>query len=295
MPVQKNCTVCGKEFTAENARAETAKTCSRACRGVLTAKAYEAQRVQRECQMCGDPLSVSAGRAERGNGLYCSRACKDRALIGRSFRAQAEDGETVDSAEGYVYEYAKDHPLASRGRVFQHRLVMEKLMRISAPDHQFLVEIGGVRYLKPGIDVHHRNDAKQDNRPVNLLACTKAAHKAMHGGSEVLAGEVWPEPGDDLVIGDRMLVRACVRCGAQFNLKRSAAARAAGKFCSLVCFRADQASSGLPAQVPMTCQTCGAGFLARRSKVLAGQGRYCSNPCRIKFLATTHHTKDQPP
>lgn len=293
MPIQKTCSVCGKEFTAANARAETAKTCSQACRGVLIAQAYEAQRVQRECLKCGEPISVSVGRSERGNGMYCGKVCKDLALVGKRFTDLVSDGEETHLATGYVYERARSHPFASRGKVFQHRLVMESMM-VGVPGHHFLIEIKGKHYLKPGIDVHHKNEIKDDNRPQNLIACTKAAHKDMHAGRASMAGEVWPAQGDEIAATARTVYRCCEQCGTSFTKKRSEAARGAGRFCSSKCHRASQATSGLPALIQTACQVCGSEFAAKRHRVLKGQGRYCSNPCRIKFLATTH-TKEKSP
>lgn len=291
MPVQKTCSVCGKEFSVANARAATAKTCSQACRGVLIAKAYEEQRVQSECLKCGEPISVSVGRAARGNGMYCGRACKDLAQVGKRFTDLVSDGEEIHLATGYVHQWARSHPFASRGKVFQHRLVMEAMMA-GATGHHFLVEINGRNYLKPGIDVHHKNEIKDDNRPENLIACTKSAHKDIHAGRIPMVGEVWPSQGDEIAATPRTVYRTCEHCGATFTKKRSDVNRGAGKFCSSQCHRASQATSGLPALIPSSCQVCGAGFVAKRHRVLAGQGRYCSTACRIKFLATTH-TKEK--
>lgn len=101
-------------------------------------------------------------------------------------------GGTYLHADGYVCEFAPDHPSVSHRRkgnryVFQHRLVMEALMG---------------RFLRPDEDVHHINGVKHDNRPGNLELTTRSEHIRHHrrnaerdeGGRFAPSGSAPPGP-----------------------------------------------------------------------------------------------------
>lgn len=75
-------------------------------------------------------------------------------------------GGTYVSKEGYVIEYAPDHPNAgSKGYVKQHRIIMEK-------------HLG--RYLDHNEIVHHINGIKTDNRIENLMIMKLGEHIKGH-------------------------------------------------------------------------------------------------------------------
>ncbi len=69
--------------------------------------------------------------------------------------------------QGYITLYAPNHPYKNKHNfVFEHRLVMEKIIK---------------RYLRPEEIVHHVNGIRDDNRPKNLkLFPNIKAHQEYH-------------------------------------------------------------------------------------------------------------------
>lgn len=77
-----------------------------------------------------------------------------------------KNGRTID-ANGYVRIYAPDHPFCNnKGRVYEHRLVMEKYLG---------------RYLGRKEIIHHINGIHDDNRIENLMLFPNSkAHLGYH-------------------------------------------------------------------------------------------------------------------
>lgn len=73
-------------------------------------------------------------------------------------------GGCTVASNGYVLVKARWHPAAdSRGYVYEHRLVAERLLG---------------RPLREGEQVHHLNHVKTDNRPENLRVMASQQHHA---------------------------------------------------------------------------------------------------------------------
>lgn len=233
------CTRCGDAFEVWPNRAESAKFCSPRCRDLSNAERYERERPKKACKVCGKRFECPPSHEKRVS--CCSLACAHELSRRREVPQGAEHfnwkrGGSVHS-QGYFYVHTEAHPFARHGRyVFEHRLVMEAWMRDKAPDHHFLVEVDGVKYLRPEIDVHHRNENKRDNRITNLLACTAGAHRAIHNGQPPMEGEVWPPVAGMLPFQPYRIACTCQRCGNKFEVLRSVVARGGGKYCTRACY-----------------------------------------------------------
>jgi len=73
-------------------------------------------------------------------------------------------------AGGYVYVFRPDHPAAPTtgaraGYVLEHRVVLEATLG---------------RLLRDDEHGHHINGVRDDNRPENLVAITRSAHRRLH-------------------------------------------------------------------------------------------------------------------
>jgi len=73
-------------------------------------------------------------------------------------------GKYIDD-KGYVRVLMPEHPYENHGYVYEHRLVMEKILG---------------RYLEPWETVHHINEIKVDNREENFFLTTVGEHSALH-------------------------------------------------------------------------------------------------------------------
>lgn len=239
--VAKTCSVCGVGFTVPPCRASTANTCSVGCRSKQNAMRYESQRIQKACEVCGEMFSFPKCQ-EKQVRKCCSVDCANellrRRVVAKGDQSANWKGGQSFRSDGYIYAYiGEQHPYANRGPyILEHRVVMEALMREQAPTHHFMIEHGGVMYLRPDISVHHKNEDRGDNRQDNLLACTPIAHREIHCGRKPMVGETWPEVEGARPFAQRLITNACKTCGGDFLVKLSDTLRGGGKYCCRTCY-----------------------------------------------------------
>ncbi len=100
--------------------------------------------------MCGTPFPFKTVMAKHQPGLYCSRACANKAEKPGRKMARSGSRYRYINSQGYVRVY---EPHSSGKGQLEHRQVMAE-------------HLG--RDLLPTETVHHKNGVKDDNRLENL-------------------------------------------------------------------------------------------------------------------------------
>jgi len=117
-------------------------------------------------------------KIKRKNNIYKEQPKKEK---------KVSKGWYKSKSLGYIFIKCPKHPFSnSSGYIREHRLVKERWLRKHEPDHPALIEIDGIKYLSPDWDVHHWNERKTDNRPINLEPAVRSTHNSLHKNSELI-------------------------------------------------------------------------------------------------------------
>ena len=161
------CQACGKPFLAKNCHRNYRKNCSKKC--FYSTKKGKPSRPRlgfyKNCIICNKSFYVN----KMSKRKYCSSHCYWKDLKGKyagKKHPQWTGGKSINHY-GYMVIKSPNHPnKTANNSVLKHRLVAEK-------------HLG--RYLTLQEVVHHINDKKLDNRPMNLYVFTnKSKHTIFH-------------------------------------------------------------------------------------------------------------------
>ena len=117
--------------------------------------------IQVHCLICNKSFKRQPSQLKYFKRHVCSLKCRKKLpyLNIGSNNGNWNGGKIM--MNGYIAVRSPKHPFNHGGYVFEHRLIMEKVLN---------------RYLKQSEVVHHINGIQTDNRRKNLIVMIKAKH-----------------------------------------------------------------------------------------------------------------------
>jgi len=146
-----------------------------------------------ECESCKKSFQVTKTRKD--SARFCSTLCKFGHVGYRKLMSEAQTGDKHWRWNGGRYKNRRGYIQGkSNGpSQFEHRNVVFDAMMKDCPEHQFIIEVDGVKNLSPKVEVHHIDRNRSNNDLSNLLAVTKFAHSQIHHrNKKPEPWECWP-------------------------------------------------------------------------------------------------------
>lgn len=182
--VEYICEWCKEHFLGPPSRGKAKHVC---CSKECMSNLIKHRNLNCICPICNTKFHIKPS-AITGNNC-CSKKCKAifdaRRMKGEGNHQYKLKGKKNASWKsdikintyGYKMIRMLDHLFKnSDDFVFEHRLVAEKYLLTEETS----VEINGKKYLKPDLEVHHKDQNKLNNDPNNLIILTKSEHRALH-------------------------------------------------------------------------------------------------------------------
>jgi hypothetical protein len=152
---------------------------------------------EKACEVCGTMMYVQPNQISRGEGRFCSRACKHKSMQG----VEKSTGTRSVRKDGYIVVKT-----GIRQYELEHRLVMSRALG---------------RPLETNEHVHHVNGDVADNRIENLMLMTPTEHQQYHAATNHVQAQ------------SSRVQLTCKRCGATYERKRGRVAES--NYCSAAC------------------------------------------------------------
>ena len=182
--VEYECEWCKEHFLGSPSRGKAKHIC---CSKECMSNLIKNRNLNCTCPICGKKFHLKPSAITGDN--CCSRDCKHkldsikmRGEGNHQFGLKGKANPTWKSdikISNYGYRMIRvlGHPFRnSSDFVFEHRLIAEQYLLTDETS----VEIEGKKYLRPDLDVHHKDQDKLNNDPSNLVILTKSEHKALH-------------------------------------------------------------------------------------------------------------------
>lgn len=117
-----------------------------------------------KCEICGKEFYKRNSEIRRSKHHYCNIECSSKRLGIPELNPKWNGGRKTYN--GYYALLRPEHPFANKaGYVYEHRLVMEKILG---------------RYLKPEEVVHHIDENKKNNIIENLMLFENCGKHTQH-------------------------------------------------------------------------------------------------------------------
>jgi len=164
------CSICGDEFyhpSSDRSRCEDHRGQS----GELNGN-YRAAKQEDKCENCGEVFRYYPSEKP---GMYCDRCAEVRAWMNDGVKYQ------YDKPIG-PEPYTVGHGVGVKTRVDGYEMIdrQYKGERVAIPHHRLLaVAKYGISAVE-GMDVHHKNGIRWDNRPENIELLTRSEHARIH-------------------------------------------------------------------------------------------------------------------